>query len=251
MKIWLKLTKYSQVREIGSLSTFTIRAVFMFLNNFVFLTFWWILFRNVDHLYGATLSDILLLWGICSLAFGFAMVLFAGFTEIPTMIKTGELDRFALFPRSTLGLVCTSKSEPSAWGDIVSGVVILALCGQISWYSAPMIAFAVLTGTLVITAFGTIIYSLAFFFPNTEEGSFRIWETLITLSLYPDRIFSNSFRIALFTVIPASLIGNLPIEAIKSADPSILLSVALATASLAGIAVFTFRCGVDRFVRGR
>jgi len=225
-----------------------LRAAMMAINNFVFFTMWLVLFGQGFALDEWSLGRTMLLFGLTSAAFGVALGSLAGFPRLSEMIRTGEFNAVLLRPKDPLLLVLVSRSEPAAWGDLVSGLVLIALSQQLSLLGWLLLPVALLLAAVVVVSAGVAFFSVAFWMDRSDTLAFRLWETLIMFSLYPEAIFPIGFRVLFYTVIPAAFVAFLPLRMLLEPSFASALVLALCTACWALLAVSIFRLGLRRYV---
>jgi ABC-2 type transport system permease protein len=226
---------------------FLVQVVFMALNNFTFFVFWWVLMRRVPSIRGWSLGDIALLYGIVAVAFGLAVSLAGGVRYLGQLIDDGNLDTLLTQPRSVLVYALCLRSQPSGFGDVLSGIMFIAWSREVSWSTLPLLAAAVVAGALIFVACGIVFFSLAFWLGKVETISRQLWELLITFSLYPEPLFGGALRLALFTLLPAGFVGYIPARVVQA--PSVADVVLLAGGAVAyvGLAVVVFEYGLRRY----
>ena len=102
------------------------QAISMFLNNFIWLAFWFILFYNTEdgNINGTTINDILYLWSIPTISFGLCFFLFGGVEELSYKIANNDIDVLLTKPKHSLIPLITSSSKMSALGDTMYGLFI-------------------------------------------------------------------------------------------------------------------------------
>src|SRR5262245_45202183 len=108
---------------------FVMQAVFMMLNNATFFVFWWALMRRVDSLRGWRLADVELWFGIVAVSVGLTVTVAGGVRHLGRFIEDGDLDTLLTQPRSVLVYALGVRSQPSGVGDVVSGLVFIAMSG--------------------------------------------------------------------------------------------------------------------------
>jgi viologen exporter family transport system permease protein len=229
---------------------FVMQAVFMALNNVTFFVFWWALMRHVTTLRGWSLADIQVLFGIVAAAFGLTVTIAGGVRHLGRFIEDGDLDTLITQPKSVLIYALGVRSQPSGVGDFLSGIIFIALSGQLSWRTAPLAVAAVIASALVFLATGILFFSLAFWFGKVESVARQLWDLLITFSLYPEPLFGGMLRLVLFTLLPAGFVGYLPARVVRGDS---LLDIAILTFGAAlyiGLAVITFERGLRRYASG-
>jgi ABC-2 type transport system permease protein len=229
---------------------FTIQVVFMALNNFTFFVFWWALMQHVTTLRGWRLADIQVLFGVVAAAFGLTVTVAGGVRYLGRFIEDGNLDTLLTQPKSPLVHALGLRLQPSGFGDLLSGVIFIALSGQVSWRVLPLVAAVIVASAAVLLACGIVFFSLAFWLGKVDTVARQMWELLITFSMYPEPLFGGALRLALFTVLPAGFVGYLPVRLVRT--PSVLDVVVLATAAGAylALAVAVFHRGLRRYASG-
>jgi len=231
-------------------AAFAMQVVFMALNNFTFFVFWWVLMRRVPDIRGWRLPDIEVLFGVVAIAVGLAITIGGGVRYLGQFIEEGELDTLLVQPPSPLLHAVGMRSQSSGFGDMLSGMILLALSGQVSWFDVPRIAAAIVAAALVFAATGILFFSAAFWLGKSDSVARQIWELTITFALYPEPLFGGPLRLVLFTLIPSGWIGYVPARLAAHASPGQLLLLASAAAGYLMLAVATFDRGLRRYASG-
>ena len=227
-----------------------IQMLFMFLNNFMWLAFWFILFYNTEdgNINGTTLNDILYLWSIPSISFGLCLFLFGGVEELSYKIANKDLDMLLTKPKHSLISLITASSKMSALGDLLYGLFIgiFAVDFNILKY-LESIGIAVIAAIILLGIF-IIVHSLSFFFGDMSKTA-RIYTItlLLTFTIYPENMFTGVLKVLMYTLIPAMYIAHIPIAIIKEFSLfSLLLELAVAGIIVA-LALFTYEKGLKRY----
>jgi ABC-2 type transport system permease protein len=229
---------------------FVVQVIFMVLNNLTFFVFWWVLMRRVPVLRGWHLDDVELLFGVVAAAFGLTVSLAGGVRSLGRFIDHGDLDTLLTQPKAVLVHALGLRSQPSGFGDLLSGLALIGWSGRLSWQTWPLVAGVIVASTVVVIASGIVFFSLAFWLGRVETVARQLWELLITFSLYPEPLFGGSLRFVLYTVLPAGFVGYVPVRLVH--DPSWVEAGVLASA--AGVyltaAVLIFHRGLRRYTSG-
>lgn len=229
---------------------FISQVVGMAINNVIMIFFWWLFFRQFPQVGGWTLADVLRLWGIVAVGFGLATAIFGQCVRLATLIAGGQLDYFLTLPKDTLLHLLISRMSTAAWGDAAFGVVAFLVAGDLRPMSILLFITFAATGCAVCVAYHVIVGSLAFWLGNSEAVSSQATATLINFSTYPGSIFHGWVKLLTFTLIPAALIGHLPVALIRAFDPLVFLGIlGFAVGSLA-LAYAVFRLGLRRYESG-
>ena len=229
---------------------FAMQVIFMALNNFTFFVFWWVLMRRVPEIRGWHLSDIELLFGIVAVAVGLTITVAGGVRYLGQFIEEGELDTLLVQPPPVLLYAVGMRSQSSGFGDMVSGLILIALSGHVTWIDTPRVVVAIVAAALVFAASGILFFSAAFWLGKSDTVARQMWELVITFSLYPEPLFGGVLRLVLFTVIPAAWVGYMPAHVARQASASQLLPLVSAAAAYMVLAAGTFECGLRRYASG-
>ena len=125
---------YNIKSNVSNRKSFIIQTVAMFINNFVFLIFWKILFSNKGgDINGVGMNDIMYLWSIPTIGFGIVFFCFGGIETLVNDIIEGTMDIYITKPKNSLISQLTSRSVLSAMGDLLFGLFIgfIAVQGNI------------------------------------------------------------------------------------------------------------------------
>jgi ABC-2 type transport system permease protein len=72
----------------------------------------------------------------------------------------------------------------------------------------------------------------------------------VTVSQYPESIFGPALRAVLYGLLPAGLVGWLPVALLRDFTWTGLGTLVAATTALAAVAVFVFHRGLIRYASG-
>jgi ABC-2 type transport system permease protein len=229
---------------------FVIQALFMLVNNLTFFVVWWVLLRRVPDLRGWRLSDISMLFGITATSFGLVVTVAGGVRHLGRAIEEGELDTLLTQPKPPLLYALGMRSNASGVGDMVSGVLFLAMSGHLTLMSAPLVVVLILASAATFLGCGIVFHCLPFWLGRTEAVSRQLWELTITFAIYPEPLFGGVLRLLLFTAIPAGFVSYLPARMLRDPSP-VMLAAALGGALVhVAVAVWVFDRGVRRYTSG-
>ncbi len=229
---------------------FLLQVAFMALNNWVFFSFWWLLLQRVPSLRGWQLSDIAVLFGVSACGFGVGALLAGGTRELGRAIDDGGLDALLTQPKPTLVYALGSHSSVSGLGDVFSGLALILLFGGLSASALPWLVLATLSSAAIFVASGTLFFGIAFWLPRSDSVSIKLWESLITFSLYPESFFGGAVRIALYTVIPAGFAGFVPAALVRNPSWELALLAIAAPLAYWALAARVFAAGLGRYASG-
>jgi viologen exporter family transport system permease protein len=229
---------------------FIMRVLFMAVNNAIFFTFWIVLLSRVPRIRGYALGDVAVLYGIVALANGIAVFLAGGAQHLARVIHDGELDALIAQPKPTLLYAAGLRSQPSGLGDVVSGLVMVALSGRVTLLGVPVVLAAGVASAVVLVSTAVLMHSAAFWLGRTESASRQLYEVTLMFSLYPDTLFTGPMRWFLFTVIPAGFVGYLPAELVRVPAMWTAMAMAGGVAAYASVASWVFARGLRVYSSG-
>ena len=246
----IALVATSMRAAMAERGAFIMRAVLMAVNNGIFFTFWIVLLSRVPSVRGYELGDVAVLYGIVAVAHGLAVFVAGGMSYLARVIHDGELDALIAQPKPTLLYAVGLRSQPSGLGDIVSGLVMIALSGRVGLTGIPFVIAAGVAGAIVLVATGILLHSAAFWLGRTESASRQLYEMTLFFSLYPDTLFTGPLRWILFTIVPAGFVGYLPADFIRSPDLWTAMGIALGVTAYAATAAWVFQRGLRAYSSG-
>lgn len=231
-------------------ASFIIQVIGMIINNSSFLFFWWVLYSNVDTIGGYTFSDTMILWGLASSTYGFTHIIFGNVQELSNTIITGELDSYIIQPKDIVINSCASRTQVSAWGDLIYGYILFAISGRAEILPLLLYTLFIATGGIIYFASLLIVNSLALYFGNIE-GTKRIVEMFIlAFSTYPEGIFGKYFRFIFYTLIPVGFMSFLPVNIMKEFNAVGILAVITSAILYVFIGYRVFYGGLKRYESG-
>jgi len=231
-------------------ASFISQVVGMAVNDGIMIFFWWLFFLRFPQVGGWALVDVLRLWGSGALAFGLATSIFGNAPRLATMIVTGQLDYYLPLPKDVLLHVLVSRSSTAAWGDALFGLIAFLAAGDLRPESLLLFAALAISGCAVFVAYHVLVGSVAFWIGNSESFSAQASSALINFSTYPGSIFRGWVKLVTFTLIPAAMIGHLPVALLRHFDPLVFLGVLAFAAAFVAVSFVVFRRGLRRYESG-
>jgi len=230
--------------------SFLMTAGMMFVNNAVWVFFWGIYFTTFPSVNGWDLQDVMMMWAVGAGGFGLSASLFGNAYGIAGLVATGQLDTYLAQPKPVLLHVLVSKMSLSAIGDIVFGLTLFGIFGDLSPLGILKFLLALVIATLIFTFFNVAVQSLAFYIGNAEGVGHQLFITFITLATYPTDIFKGAARVLLFTVLPAGFISYLPVGLLRETNAEFLLLALGMAIGLTLLGSWLFYRGLRRYGSG-
>jgi len=257
VKHWIGLGRFSSALLLTNLKSalalrgsFFLQVTFMALNNLTYFVFWWVLFTRVPTLRGYGLREVYAMFGVSAAGFGLVYAVVGGVRHLGRFIDEGELDPLLVQPKPTLLYAVGSRSQPSGWGDFLSGLVFLGLSGYVRPGNLPLVLLALVCSAATFLGAGIAFFSLAFWLRKTDMLSRQLWELLIAFSLYPEPLFGGALRFLLFTALPVGFISYLPVRVLRYHSPLDVLAMVLGAAAVLVIGAWLFGRGLRRYSSG-
>jgi ABC-2 type transport system permease protein len=222
----------------------------MVLNNGFVLLMWFMFFAGFRRVRGWQLADMALQIGLFAVMFGAAGVFAGGYRDMAAAILRDEVAALLTQPRAVLPRLLASESIANAWGDVVTGIVLLARFAALRWSDLAVLASALCGSLAVFLATGVLFASLAFWVRGARSFARDVVDFIILLSSYPGSIYSGVMKMVVYTLVPAGFVVLVPVAFLR--HPSVAGGAALAGAALAygGIAVAVFLAGLRRYRHG-
>ena len=246
IKVMLLTMKYSIMREMLNKATFLSNVFFMILNDATFLIQWLLLFRIKGDIGGSTMSDVLLIWSIATASYGVSRFFFYGAFGLSELITDGKIDSFLVQPKNVLLSIITSKTAPSALGDLIYGFLMLAIYG-LTIKRVFLYILLSTCGGIILVSISVFYSSLSFWFSRTESITDQMNTLMINFASYPEGIYKGVARIILFTIIPVGFVNYLPVRILRVFDIKYTLIVLGVTLLIALVAYATFNRGLKRY----
>jgi ABC-2 type transport system permease protein len=199
-----------------------------------------------------------LFYGIISIAFATTEALFRGFDIFPTLIKSGDFDRYLVRPRSTALQVLGQDFQLMRVGRFTQAVIVLVWSAErlhVEWNGVNLtLLLGAIAGGVCLFA-GLFVLQATMCFWTTESLEIVNCATYggVETAQFPVTIYRPWFR-AIFTfVIPLATINYFPIHALLGLKDSLGSTPLLQWLSpLAGVAFLIvclqfWRIGVKRY----
>jgi ABC-2 type transport system permease protein len=231
-------------------TSFILQVFGMALNNASFAFFWWILFDRVGTIGNYGFREVMMLWAIVSSSFGIGVVLFGNAMRLNDMIVKGELDSYLLQPKNTLVNILASKTRVSGWGDLVYGFVLFFILFGFDPIRLVLFIVYTITGALLFVSLFSLSGSLAFFLGNANALGNTMVEFAISVSIYPESIFTGPVKTLVFTALPIAYISFVPVRALRTLTLVNGVMPILVSLGMTVLTFFVFHTGLKRYESG-
>ena len=238
--------KYNVQREMINKTSFLMNVVLMMLNNVSLIIQWIVFFSLKDNFNGYTFKDQMLAISLCTMTYGLVYLFFGGITNVSSLIEYGGLDKYLTKPKSTLISVLTSRTQISALGDFLFGVIVFL----IYYHNIIQIVLFLLVSILsflIMISFLVIVNSITFWFIRFSDTVDTMQSAYVSFGMYPKTVFDTITKGLLYTIIPVGFAIYLPIELFRNFSLINLLILVLFTIFNVLLAKYLFYKGLKRY----
>lgn len=249
--LWLCVC-YNVKESVSNKKSFIIQTVAMFINNFVFVLFWMILFDNKGgSINGVDIQDILYLWSIPTIGYGIAFFCFGGIDTLCKDIVDGNLDIYLTKPKNSLISVLTSRSILSAMGDLLFGIVVGVIAVKFNPLKILLLLVLGLIAGILITSIITSVKLLSFWVGDISTATQRYTHSLfITLTIYPEEMFPTVIKFMMYTVIPAAYVSHVPVRIMENISVTGIATMLIAAVFFASLMFLLYNKGLKKYESG-
>ncbi len=236
-------------QAISNKKSFIIQTLFMFLNNFIWLAFWYILFYNSDgNINGVTINDIILLWSAPTISYGLCFFLFGGVEDLSYKIANKEIDNDLTKPKHSLISLVTSSAKLSAMGDLLYGAFLGIFAVNFNPVKYICLIIVSIIGAVGFLGITILVNSFSFWLGDISRTTRTYTHSiLLTLTIYPKEMFPGIIKILMYTILPAMYVAHIPIMLIKDFNLIILLFEIIIVVLIMILAVITYNKGLKKY----
>jgi ABC-2 type transport system permease protein len=180
---------------------------------------------------------------------GVAGVFCGGYRDMAAAILAGEVDTLLPQPKPVLMRLIARESFAHAFGDIATGLTLLATLSGLDCAHIPLAVVGVAVGLVVYVSAGITFASLAFWSAGARSFARDLTDFILMFSSYPGSLYSGTTKLIAFTILPAGFVVLAPVDLIR--EPTLAhLAIAVAAAiGYAAFAIFVFHLGLKRCQR--
>ena len=251
VKLYFTCLKRSLISRLEYKKDTFIGILSFFISNVTSILSIYFIINSIPSLEGYTMYELGFLYGFSMLPIAIDHLFSDDLWNVSYWkVRNGDMDRCFLRPVPVLFQVLSETFQPEAFGELIVGIVMLAVCAgnvAITWSFSLILLLivAAIFGALIITALKTITASFAFVFKRSGILT-QIIYNFISYVKYPVNIYPNVMRIILTFVLPFALVISLPIETLlfNTYPPYLLiLAIIVVTAIICFIAILIWnRC---------
>ncbi len=224
--------------------------VMMVIQNAMYLLVWVVFFGNFSSLRGWGIEEVLTLFGVAAFAYGLAFSICGGVQDMARIILDGDLDTYLATPRHPLLGILFRESRISGLGDMATGVLLWVFVAGHGVVEVVALVFMAVCGAGIFLALTIMAHSLPLYLRVGSVVPERLLESFVLLASYPTHGFGFAAKVILLTVVPAGFINLVPVEAVRTGNPALVLAVAGASVGYLAISVLVFERGLRNYTSG-
>lgn len=194
------------------------------------------IFANVSSISGWTNKEIILLYGISTVAISIIRCFITpNLNYLAGVVRSGELDFILIKPIDSQFFVSLKNTNFFSLSQFIQGVLIICFTGiKTNMANVILCIWVVIAGTIIVYSFWFSILMIVFKVIKIDNAVFAI-DIFFSFAKYPVTAYPHILRVILTYVIPLVFIAFVPAQALlgKADTYFILLGSALAVALLA------------------
>lgn len=215
MKLYFKYLSMLLRAQMQYKVSFLMTALGQFLVSFTAFLGIYFLFSRFQSVNGFSYQQVLLCFSIMLLAFSATECFVRGFDVFPRLIKSGDLDRILVRPRSVVFQVLTSHVEFSRVGRFLQAILVLGYampnCGVV-WTGEKLLTVGLMLigGIAVFSALFMLYAGISFFTIEGLEFMNIFTDGSREFGKYPLSVYGENVLKFLTYVIPIALFQYYP-----------------------------------------
>lgn len=215
MKLYFKYVGMLLKSQMQYKASFVMTALGQFLVSFTAFLGVYFMFSRFHSVKGFAFSEILICFSILLMSFSITECFVRGFEVFPSLIRSGNLDRILVRPRSAIFQVLTSNIDFSRIGRLLQAVLMLAYAvptsGVVWTFDKVVTAVLMVIGGIAVFASLFILYAgISFFTIEGLEFMNIFTDGAREFGKYPLSIYGEGILRFFTYVIPIALFQYYP-----------------------------------------
>ena len=229
---------------------FMLQAAGMAVNNGFVLTMWFLFFAGFKSIGCWKLADVALLIGLLANVVGVAGIACGGYRDLAAAILRGDPDGMLTQPKAVLARLLARESSLTAWGDVATGLLLLAVFAKLTPAQLPWLVLALACGLVVYVSTAVLFACLAFWIKGARSLARDLTDFVIMFSSWPGSVYSGATKLIVYTVFPAGFIVLAPVSLLRHPSLATALTLVAAATAYAFLALSAFELGLRRYRQG-
>lgn len=230
--------------------SFFSQSLGMFLNDFFFIFLWKLYFSRFPSVNGWTFYETAIVMAVACLSIGLVMFVGKGMLELAKVVNAGGLDVYLTYPKNPLWHISFTRIDVAALGDILFGIAVYFIFCSPDFLKTVIFFTVAILAALIIYSAMLIAQSSCFWFGNSESSAMLYFVSIVTVSWYPQSIFSGFTKFLLMFVVPCYFVAQVPVELVVLFTWPKFLMLFAVTILFFCTAVWVFNRGLKRYESG-
>ena len=248
--VYIANAKLAIRTSLSDRTNFTLQSIGMIVNDGFFLILWFMFFAGFRQVGGWGRSEVAQLLGLIMCIVAFSGVFFGGYRDMAATILKGELDSLLTQPKLVLPRLIARESIPSAWGDLIVGLMLICVYANLTFERLPGALIGFACGLAVYVSSAILYASLAFWFSGARSFARDLTDFMLLFSSYPGSIYTGATRVVAYTLLPAGFVVLAPIEFLAAPGAKTFLFMIGGALLYTSLAIVLFHLGLRRYRRG-
>lgn len=186
-----------------------------FFTQLLGIVFLALVFRQIPHLQGWTLEQLIFIYGFAQIPRGLDHLLTDNLWLVAwRLVINGDFDRYMLRPMNVFFQVIAEKLQPDALGELLMGGILVSYSlfhgvATMSWVQLLMLPVSILTGAVIYTSIKLLFASLSFWMKRSGPFLQLAYE-MADFAKYPTGIYHKAIRFVITWIIPFAFVAYLP-----------------------------------------
>ncbi|MES2930602.1 MAG: ABC-2 family transporter protein [Patescibacteria group bacterium] len=231
-------------------TSFLMNVIGMIFNDIAFILIWLFLIKTTGNIGGWGAADIFGLQGFVALSFGLVLSFGAGLRNMSPLVNSGVFDQLLLSPKNLIVRVATSSFSASVFGDIVFGIACISIYLVMIHATGIQVLLTIILlffGTVAFFGVVLLVQSISFYFVDSENINTSIFDLFLMPSMFYGGAFQGSMRFIYTFIIPALVIGTLPVEAITHLSYQKVFLVVILSIAWFCLSLLVFKKAVKKY----
>ncbi len=224
MKLYLRFIGIQIRSQMQYKASFLMTVIGQFMVSFTAFLGVYFLFARFHEVAGFTYREVLICFSVVLMSFSLAECFVRGFDIFPRLIRSGELDRILIRPRSEIFQVLASHIEFSRVGRLLQAVLMLAIAipgSGIDWSAGRVLTLVlmILGGLAVYSGLFMLYAGISFFTIEGLEFMNIFTDGSREFGKYPLSVYGKGVLTFLTFVIPIALFQYYPLLYLVGRSP--------------------------------
>ena len=252
IEIWIMCIKMSFKSQLQYQASFILKNFVMFLSYLCEFVATYFLINKVSQINDWTKYEVMLIYGIATVAYAISRLLFCGINNIANQLKNGSFLIKLVRPKSDLFCMMIEEIPIDRIGQVIlGGAIVLFAC--IKLHGAvilPWLLICLITGTIIYSSLFVITASVSFWIINSRELMGVLTHGTLRAIVYPISIYNKVIREIFTYLIPVSFISYYPAIIILDKKESTIMMkgiTVLVSVIMWIISKLVWRIGIEKY----